>query len=118
YRKKKKLAFLSWSSLTLCALIVVYVTVLKVSERIFPQLEVEHISLITYWIQPDFKLSIYLEELAGFAVGFSLFWIMFTLAGFYYDQQKQVKRMEAAILEHREAELSFLRGQINPHFLF
>ena len=118
YRKKKKVRYFLWSALCLLMLIVTYVTVLKVSEWALPNLRVEHLSIITYMMEPEFTLESYLELVPGFGIGLSLWWIMFSLAGMFHDQLTVVKRMEAAILEHREAELSFLRGQINPHFLF
>ncbi|MCU0442869.1 MAG: histidine kinase [Bacteroidia bacterium] len=50
---------------------------------------------------------------------FMVVWVvLFTLLGYYHFSVAKNKQLQALVNEHRAAELAFLKGQLNPHFLF
>jgi len=59
-----------------------------------------------------------LSEMQTYFFG-NLFWVLlFTMAWYMNDYSRQQKSAEEAWKQQTETELSFLKSQLNPHFLF
>lgn len=116
--RKKRLPYVGAISALIALMAVFYVFILKLSIFILPELRPEHLSIITYPVTAELSLVGILNEAPAFAAIFIPWFLVFNLAALYHHKTNEVKRMEAAISEHRETELAFLRNQVNPHFLF
>ncbi len=116
--RKKRLRYVGAIGALIALLAVFYVFILKLSIFILPGLRPEHLSIITYPVSAELSLVGILNEAPAFAAIFVPWFLVFNLAGLYHHKTAEVKRMEAAIGNHREVELAFLRNQMNPHFLF
>ena len=70
----------------------------------------------SYMEQPiKVRLSVYLPQAVFFFTMYAVFGTAFYFIR--YSHYKELKETDA-LLQNRQSELSFLRSQINPHFLF
>lgn len=116
--KKKWRSYTLYASAFIVLSTLAYVTILKLSIYFYPQLRPEHLSILTYPVSSELSFISILEDAPGYLVVFIPWLIVFNIAGLYHHKSSEIKRMEAALSEHRETELAFLRSQVNPHFLF
>lgn len=116
-RRKRLLYFLSFS-VALFAFSLVYILVLKSIITRYPEIEVHEISLITTPVSEDWSALSIIDEIGMFLFGFTLWFIVMTMAWYMNDYTKQRKLAEEARKKQTEAELHLLKNQVNPHFLF
>ncbi len=96
----------------------IYTFMMKWLPMVFPGLNAYDVSIIMSPVSQSFAISEMFNDMQTY-FSIMLMWLMiFSLLGIYHHSIKKISRMEAAIHEHREAELRFLKNQINPHFLF
>jgi hypothetical protein len=114
---KKRLSYFIAAFCLLFLIPFFYVFTLKKMPEIYPGLSIE-MSIIMSPISTDTSFMGVLNDLNSYFF-FMLFWlVVFSLAGIYHHSIQKIKLMEAEINSNREAELTFLKNQINPHFLF
>lgn len=116
--KNKRLAYLLAAlSLVLCVDFI-YVFLLKWIPTVLPGFDIIQMSIIMSPFDSDLSLSSILNDMPTF-IGAMIIWVVvFSLLGFYHHSRSKMLAMEAALQQHRETELTFLRHQLNPHFLF
>ena len=84
----------------------------------FPKMYIGNVSYITTDVPVGFTFKIMHEGAMNYYF-FLITWICtFTMAWYIRDYGKQRKLVEAALKKQVETELSFLKNQLNPHFLF
>jgi two-component system LytT family sensor kinase len=85
----------------------------------FPKMDIGQISFIVTAI-PKGRLTIGLIMAGAFNYYFFLLiWVcIFTMAWYLRDYSRQTRLVEETRKKQIETELSFLKNQINPHFLF
>jgi hypothetical protein len=95
-----------------------YVLNIKWLSNTFPGLEAMRMSVVMSPLTPDTSFSGVLNDLQTYFFIMLMWLFIFALLGIYYQTRQTMRNMEQALLLHREAELSFLKSQLNPHFLF
>jgi len=76
--------------------------------------------LLRYWVEADWlgrggRLKTYFQNTIFYALIFSVYGAVFYFIRYSRYKELQQKDLE---IQNRQSELSFLRSQINPHFLF
>jgi sensor histidine kinase YesM len=84
----------------------------------FPGLEAMRMSVVMSPLTPNLGFASVLKEIQTYFFVMLMWLFIFALLGIYHQTKKTMQSMEALMLLHREAELSFLKSQLNPHFLF
>jgi len=59
-----------------------------------------------------------LRQMVNYSIGLLTMTFIFTMGWYMMDYTRQQKSLESATKKQMETELLFLKGQINPHFLF
>ncbi|MFZ4797907.1 MAG: sensor histidine kinase [Bacteroidia bacterium] len=114
---KKRITYFIAAFLLLFTIAFLYTYTLKIMPKIYPGLNLE-MSIIMSPITAENSFNGVLNDLESY-FSFMLLWlVVFSLAGIYHHSIRKIKLMEAEINSNREAELTFLKNQINPHFLF
>lgn len=116
--KKKFILFVGGVVVELLAFSVVYVLLLKQMINAYPKINVYDVSILTSPISPEYTTSAIVDDIGMFAFGLFIWVIVFTMAWYMNDHSRKVKEIEAAKQKQLEAELSILRNQLSPHFLF
>lgn len=116
-RKKRLLFILSAMLLTIITACVYVFLFLDMKQR-FPEMEPYQVSIITSPITQDWTWTSLLQDVLVFTVGLDMWIVSFTMAWYMNDYARQQKLAKDALLKQRETELSLLRNQVNPHFLF
>jgi len=84
----------------------------------FPKIQMEDVYLFMAMRIGVSKPWILFAEALSWMVTSLITLIMFTVAWYMQDYQKQKRKTEEAERKQIETELKFLKSQINPHFLF
>ncbi len=116
-RKKRKLYFLCVFSFTFL-IACIYTIVQKYIIIRFPKIEIMQISFISAPVTRKWSLSSLADEFQTYFVAFLMLVFIFTALWFMYDYSRQQKLNQLAAIKQTEAELNFLKSQLNPHFLF
>jgi two-component system, LytTR family, sensor kinase len=116
--QKKYLLYFSFSFIWLFVVSYVYVLNIKWLSNTYPGLEAMRMSVVMSPLTPDTSFSGVLNDLQTYFFIMLMWLFIFALLGIYYQTRQTMRNMEQALLLHREAELSFLKSQLNPHFLF
>lgn len=116
--RRKYISYFSALLLYLLLVSAVYTVGLKLAR---PYINIDHLQQIGFVSAPvttEWSLQMVLDETKTYFFG-NLFWILlFTMAWYMNDYARQRKMAEEARKQQTEAELSFLKSQLNPHFLF
>jgi len=84
----------------------------------FPKIQMEDISLfLSVRVDVPSRWITFFEAL-GWTFTMVVCAVMFTMAWYMQDYRNQKRKIEEAQKKQVEAELKFLKSQINPHFLF
>jgi two-component system, LytTR family, sensor kinase len=96
----------------------VYTFFLKWFPLQFPGFDSMQVSIVMDPVDADLSVSGILNDIQTY-FSMMLVWLtIFTLLGYYHYAVRKTKTLEAQISKHREAELAFIKNQMNPHFLF
>lgn len=96
----------------------VYTMGLKIARPYFNIDHLQQMGFVTAPVTSEWRLQPILLETQTYFFG-NMFWILlFTMAWYMNDYSRQRKMAEEARKQQTEAELSFLKSQLNPHFLF
>lgn len=116
-RKKRLWYFLSAAILVLLVS-TAYVLLFKLMHLHYPGINIYEVSFITSPVTNDNTLSGFLDDIPSFAVGIGGWTFIFTMAWYMQAYAQQEKRAKEAAHRQMQTELSLLRNQVNPHFLF
>lgn len=96
----------------------VYTVVLKLAIQQYPLLKIHQVSLITSPVGTKWDIAEIIDEMGTYAFGLGMWVLILIMAWYMNDYARQRKLAETAKRKQVELELNFLKGQINPHFLF
>jgi hypothetical protein len=116
--KGKKGTYFMASFLLLVTISTLYVFHLKVLQNWFPNIDTLQTSMVMAGISRGFSLMEVVADLETYFFAMLVWLFVFGLLGLYHHSKNKLSTLQNAINEHREAELIFLKNQINPHFLF
>ena len=108
----------------LCVLLMItvaafgYTYLLKVIPLWLPGMDVLAMSIVMDPVSSDSTLAGIVADMQTYFSMMLIWVILFGLLGLYHHNQQKVKLMQLTIAKHQEAELHFLKNQLNPHFLF
>jgi len=84
----------------------------------FPKMHIYNVSFITTDVPVSYTLKAMMEGAQNYFF-FLLTWVcMFNMAWYMTDYARQQSVIEETRKKQMETELTFLKGQMNPHFLF
>ena len=90
----------------------------KLMQYYFPKINIGQVSYITTDVPPGYAFSDFMEGTINY-FSFVVLWACgFSVAWYIRDYGRQVKLIEETQKKQVETELSFLKNQLNPHFLF
>lgn len=96
-----------------------YIYTLKLVLRYHPGIELHRLVLFVYGsLTPELSFSAVLREVIVYYINLLNLAFVFTLVWYLRDYFHQQKLTEELKKKQLETELLFLKGQINPHFLF
>jgi hypothetical protein len=115
--QKRRIAYFVSALLLLLSISFLYTFTLKKLPQIYPGLNTE-MSIIMSPISTDNSFEGIVNDMQSYFAFMFMWLVIFTLAGIYHHSINKLKQMEAELNNKREAELTFLKNQLNPHFLF
>lgn len=118
YLTKRYFLYVLISFLWLFSIAFIYTFFIKYLPQLFPQLEVVKMSVVMSPVTENMGFSDIVSDMQTYFFVMFMWLFIFALLAIYHHNNKRVKRMEQAILAHKEQELAFLKSQLNPHFLF
>lgn len=108
YRNPRKYLFWAGLFVVLLAGFMLYILLTKILINSIPVMS----------SRPEFELLLQMKKKAMMYVFFSSVFIAFFYFVDIYDLQKEIRRLEQYKTQKIALESSFLKSQINPHFLF
>ncbi len=115
---KKYRKYFTYIILATYAVSVLYIIVLKSFVSKYPNIKIYHLSLISTPADANWGIDNILGEVQWCAMGLGLWLLIMSMAWYARDYTRQQKLLEAVQKKQVETELSFLKQQVNPHFLF
>ncbi len=116
--KKRYWLFFTGLIFELAIFSISYLLVLKQMVGMYADIEVYEVSIITSPVSTDWSFGAFFDEGISYAFGLLMWLAVFTLAWFANDRINKERIAKEAEKKRLEAELSLLRNQISPHFLF
>lgn len=116
-RKKRFFYFISIFTLTFF-FAAIYHGIQKYIVIHYPKIDIYQISFISAPVSRSWNFSTVNDELTTFFFGFLILVFIFTALWFMHDYARQQRASHEAAKKQTETELSFLKSQLNPHFLF
>jgi two-component system LytT family sensor kinase len=95
-----------------------YTALLKFLEVTFPGISTPDLSIIMDPVTKDLSFRTILDEMQTYFFFMVILQLIFTLLWFSNESVRRNRELMEVISRHREAELHFLKNQVNPHFLF
>lgn len=117
FRKKRLLFVVSVLSL-IFVISYVYTFFIKYLPTVFPGFDSMQVSMVMSPVSNDISFIGILNDIQTYFAIMVVWLTIFTLLGYYHYAVSKTKRLEEQINKHREAELAFIKNQMNPHFLF
>lgn len=115
--KKKYVQYFGCVIVLICVLGTLQTLSMKWALTHFPVLKVQQVSFLSSPISSNWSLDMIIEETTSYTFGFGLWILVFTMAWYMNDYNRQQKAAQQAVKKQVETELSFLKEQMNPHFL-
>lgn len=95
-----------------------YVLLFKQMKEVYPYMNVYDVSLLTSPVGTSYSFSEVLYEVQSFAAALGIWVAAFIMAWYMNAYNEKERQVTLALQKQTETELSLLRNQINPHFLF
>ncbi|MDR3680764.1 MAG: sensor histidine kinase [Flavipsychrobacter sp.] len=115
--KRKFVGYFSSALVLTIILALLQTLTIKMALTRFPVLKVQQVSFISSPVSSTWTMSTITEETTSYIFGFSLWVFVFTMAWYMNDYNRQQKTTQRAVKKQVETELTFLKEQMNPHFL-
>ena len=116
--KKKYLKYFIFLLALVAGISYLYTYLLIYLPLVFPGLDTMVLSIVMDPVDNDLSPAGVAGNMMTYFF-FMLVWaFFFTMLGIYYRNRKQLADMQAILNQHREVELTMLKNQIHPHFLF
>jgi two-component system, LytTR family, sensor kinase len=116
---KKYMAYLSRYIPLTIVISAAYISVIKWALHRQPQFHPGSISpLVLGGETGSFSISAFVTEWWPYSICIFIVGCIFAMSWYVTDYQRQQKLIEQTQKQHAQMELSFLKNQINPHFLF
>lgn len=96
----------------------IYTLTLKYLPILFPGIDPMDLSIVMSPLSNEMSFVAVVEDMQTYAAIMVVWITIFTLLGYYHHSVNEKKRLEALVNKHRDAELAFIKNQMNPHFLF
>lgn len=116
--KKRRLLYFSITTLLVFVTAFLYTYLLKLLPQIYPGLNSLEMSVVMDPTSDDMSFLGIVNDMQTYLVFMVVFVLVFSLSAIYHHSKQKMQHMQEAINKHREAELAFLKNQLNPHFLF
>ena len=116
--KRKFAHYLALAFLLVAGYALLYTVFIELVVREHPDIELYQIVLFTIIAKAEWSLSMIWKATIGYSFVFGVWLFVLTMAWYMHDHARQRKAMLLAQQQQTETELSFLKAQINPHFLF
>lgn len=117
-KNKKRPSYLYAMIALVAVFSIAHTLVLKSILYYFPDIKTSQISIISAPLSKDWSVYRIIKEIPGYTIIYSFWGLIFTMAWYMTHYLHQEKIIEQTKKEQIETELSFLKSQINPHFLF
>jgi len=115
--KKKFFAYFSSAIILTIVLATLQTVTMKQALTHFPVLKVQQVSFLSAPVSSNWTISDLTQEVSSYAFGFGMWVFVFTMAWYMNDYSRQQKAAQKAVKKQVETELTFLKEQMNPHFL-
>ena len=116
-RKKRWLYIISVCSLILVVSII-YTVGLKIANQHIDISHVQQLGMVSGPVTNKWTFLAIADELQTYVVGNMLWVLVLSMAWYMNDYARQRRIAEQALSRQTATELSFLKSQLNPHFLF
>jgi two-component system, LytTR family, sensor kinase len=114
----KRLPYFIWASVSTFIIAFIYTFMVKWLPILFNDSGIAEMSVIMSPVSNDLSILGTILDMGSYFSVMVVVVTIFSLLGYYHYSVAKTKRLELLINKHRETELAFLNGQLNPHFLF
>jgi two-component system LytT family sensor kinase len=119
YLARKKFGiYFSFAILWMCIYSLGYTLFVKWVIHNYATIKSYDVVFLSIPIDSEFIFSAILDTTIGYATIYGLWLFMSTLTWYMHDYARQQELITKAHQRQMETELSFLKSQLNPHFLF
>lgn len=116
--RKRYFTYFISAAVLLISVSVIYTVGLKTAKAYVDVDKLQQMGFVSSPVTTDWSFSGIYSEMTTYLFG-NFFWMfIFTMAWYMNDYSRQRKLAEEARRQQTETELSFLKSQLNPHFLF
>lgn len=116
--RKKRAAYIISAFMLTMLVSIGYVFLFIDMQYRYPGIEIHQVSFVSSPVTKDWTWTTILEDTPVFAIGLGMWLAVYTMAWYMQDHARQRKLAKEALHKQTETELSLLRSQVNPHFLF
>ncbi|RYD57402.1 MAG: hypothetical protein EOP56_08835 [Sphingobacteriales bacterium] len=116
--RRKYLAYIALVLPLTVLVTLAYVLFLKLANEDINIDHLQHVGLVSSPVSNVWTLPEIIADMNMYLSGYMLWVFIFTMAWYMNDYYRQQKLFAATEKKRVEAELNFLKSQINPHFLF
>lgn len=107
-----------WAFLLVIIYAVSYSIFIEAVLHKYPDIKSYQIVLLSVPFEKEWTVGAIMGCSIGYAVTYAVWLLILTMAWYVHDYSRQQKLMAGIQKKQLETELSFLKNQINPHFLF